>query len=65
MASMQVTGTEPASRRKAAQKQGGIKVTKMIRKPREPIKVLSMLYTYVERLLKVPLANRSSYTALV
>ena len=39
MASRQEAGVEPAARRKAALKQSGIKVTKTIRKPREPAKV--------------------------
>ena len=39
MASRQEAGAEPAARRRAANRQTGIKVTKTIRKPKEPAKV--------------------------
>lgn len=45
MASRREAGAEPASRRKGGHKPGGIKVTKTIRKPREPVKVRDGVHT--------------------
>lgn len=46
MASRREAGAEPASKRKGGHKPGGIKVTKTIRKPREPVKVRGGVRSY-------------------
>ena len=46
MASRREAGAEPASRCKGGHKPGGIKVTKTIRKPREPVKVRDGVHSY-------------------